>query len=108
MAESNRYRMSASRLEELKYDTEKMTVKEYAELIVNDNKFDTEIKEDGTFVYFEHVIKNTDDADETFKYFSAVYKSDEAFWLIHFGCTEENYDTNRESFATYAKSVSFQ
>jgi len=97
---------SFARLKELKYEPEKMTSKAYADIIVKDNKFDTEVKEDGQLVYFEHTIKN-DEEGKTFKYFSVVYKSTEAFWLVHFGCTEDVYEENRADFVKFANTVSF-
>ena len=95
-----------SRLEELKYKIDEVNAKKYAEIIVKDNKIETQIVEDGQLVYFEHTVTNTGDSG-VFKYFTAVYKSTEAFWTVYFGCNAEAYDTNRANFVRFANTVLF-
>lgn len=95
-----------SRLTELEYKVEEVNAKKYAEIIVKDNKIEAQVVEDGQLVYFEHTVTNTGDGG-AFKYFTAVYKSTEAFWTVYFGCNAEAYDTNRADFVRFANSVSF-
>ena len=96
---------SFEHLAELKHSPDTMTVKEYATVIIEDNKYDATVKEDGALVYFEHTIKNENDGN--YKYFSVVYKSTDAFWILRFGCVEEIYEENRADFVRFAKSVIF-
>ena len=95
-----------SRLEELEYKIDEVSAKKYAEIIVEDNKIETRIVEEGQLVYFEHTVTNTGDSG-VFKYFTAVYKSNEAFWTVYFGCNEEAYTANRADFVKFALTVAF-
>ena len=45
--------------------------------------------------------------DITYAYFSAMYKSEDAFWAIQFACSEELYAENEASIIKWAKSVTF-
>ncbi len=43
----------------------------------------------------------------TYRYLSTVHKTDDAFWMVQFGCDTDDFDANKADFVTYAKSVSF-
>lgn len=59
--------------------------------------------EDGV-TYVEYTAEND---GETFKYFAAMYKGSDAFWLVQFACDESAYEEYKPYFIDWAKSVEF-
>lgn len=45
---------------------------------------------------------------ETFSYYAACYKAEEAFWLIQFGGYTSNYADIRDDIVSFAESVVFE
>lgn len=86
---------------------EEYTLEEYAELVIETNNLDTsKIDTYDGLTYFTHQYENTD-TNETYQYYSYVYKTDEAFWLVQFATLEENTQDYVESILTWAKSIDF-
>ncbi len=61
-------------------------------------------KDDGV-EYYEY--NYFDIGSETLKFLNTAYESDDAFWLVQFCCTEDDYDSNKADFIKWAKTVSF-
>ena len=90
---------------------EEFTLEEYAEaLIGNMNteivESDFEIKTEGDLVYFEYVVEDPSD-DSVYKYYSFVYKSDDAFWFVDFAVMEEDASKMKDDVFEWASSVKF-
>lgn len=84
------------------------TLDQYADVIRTNSAANspTQISHENDLTSIEHSFFNEDE-NLTYKYFVAVYKSSDAFWMIQFSCTEDNYDAYRASFIEWAKSVEF-
>ncbi|MBQ2324778.1 MAG: hypothetical protein II377_00870 [Clostridia bacterium] len=61
------------------------------------------LHEDGV-TYLEYTAESDGD---TFKYFAAVFKGSDAFWLVQFACDVEEYDGYKSYFISWAKTVEF-
>ncbi|MBQ8210812.1 MAG: hypothetical protein IJZ35_09540 [Clostridia bacterium] len=84
------------------------TLKEYGNMVLEANGFDSSVKlqtYDG-LTYFEYELPNSE-TNDTYSYFSVVYKGTDAFWLVEFATLEENAETYRKTFIEWAKSVEF-
>lgn len=92
---------------ELFDDFDFYTVKEYGNLVLETNGFDSSVKlqtYDG-LTYFEYEAQN--DENETYTYFAVLYKGTDAFWVVEFVTLTENYEEHRKTFIEWAKSVEF-
>lgn len=86
---------------------ESITLEEYAGLIFKNNGIEpTEIKKEDGLTYFEYEFLNPE-LNETFTYFSFIFKTDDAFWLIQFATAKKDAEENRADILGWAKSVSF-
>ena len=86
---------------------ENITLEEYAGLIFKNNGIEpTEIKKEDGLTYFEYEFLNPD-LNETFSYFSFIFKTDDSFWLIQFATAKKNAEENRADILSWARSVSF-
>jgi len=86
---------------------EDYTVKQYADLVVKNNKLDSaKVKTNGGLTFFEYTYTNPETNDE-YRYFSYVYKSNDAFWLVQFATLNKNSDTFVQEIEKWAKSVEF-
>ena len=88
-------------------DPDSYTLEEYGELVIDANGFDTTLKNKDGLLGFEHEFTNTA-INETFRYFSYVYESDDSFWLIQFAVSVEDVEEYEESITEWAKSVTFE
>lgn len=78
---------------------------EYVEAIMTNNQADYTVKTDGDMRYFTY--ENTVSGKKYF-YFSAVYKSDDAFWLVNFASDINNKSKYEPLFLKWAKTVEFE
>lgn len=87
---------------------EDLTLEQYAELVHQNNasKSPAEIAVLDGITTMEYSFFN-ESKNTTFKYFATMFKGPDAFWLVQFACAEDNYEENKDSFLTWAKSVSF-
>ena len=86
---------------------EDYTLKEYADAVIQANKLSgAETKTADGLTYFEYEFTNPETKD-TYHYFSCVYKTDDAFWLIQFTTLSENMDLYAVQMKEWAKSVTF-
>lgn len=90
----------------LQEDAESLTLKEYANLVIEKNNRDATVKEKDGLTCFEFDYLNPE-TKETYRYFAYVYKSEDAFWLVQFAVLKENSDTYEEKIGEWAKSVEF-
>ncbi len=84
------------------------TLAEYGEMVVDSNGFssDVELQTVDGLSCFEYEWTNPETNIE-YKYLSVVYKTTNAFWLIQFSTTADNYDSCYADFLQWAKSVEF-
>lgn len=80
---------------------------QYADLIIQNNNIGfAEIQHDEGLTYFsyEHVNPET---NKTFRFFSYVYKTNDAFWLVQFAIPDEKAEKFAQQVPEWAKSVEF-
>jgi hypothetical protein len=79
-----------------------MTVQEYADAAIKTNELDCEvISEDGvTYFVFESNL-----SDGSYTYLAAAYKGSDAYWLVQFACSTEQYESMKPELLKYAQSV---
>ncbi len=75
---------------------------EYANLVIETNRKGENPKEQDGITYYTY----TDNAG--YIYLATVHESNEAFWLVQFVCEAQEYDDMKDTFFTYAKSVSIK
>ncbi len=90
----------------LQEDVGSLTLKEYANIVIEKNNRDATVKEKDGLTCFEFDYLNPE-TKEAYRYFAYVYKSEDAFWLVQFAVLKENSDTYEEKIGEWAKSVEF-
>ncbi len=85
---------------------EDYTLKQYAELVHNANssRNPAAITEVEGLTTFEYSFLNTDE-DQTYQYFTTMFKGDDAFWTIQFCCKADKFSEYKADMIKYAKSV---
>jgi len=87
---------------------ENYTLKQYGELVLQSNNMpSSKLKTKDGLTCFEFEYEHSD-TNDTYNYFSFVYKSDDAFWLVQFATLEEDVDNYESKIIEWAKSVSFE
>ncbi len=84
-----------------------LSLEEYADLVIQVNgiNYGKAKKVDG-LVTFEHTFTNPE-TKQTFRYFSYVYKTNDAFWLIQFTALDKDAQKYEEQFLNWAKLIRF-
>ena len=86
---------------------ENNTLEQYAELVIQSNNINAaEVKKLDGLTYFEYDFINPETLD-SYKYFSYVYKTNDAFWLVQFATLSENVEMYESQIIEWAKSVQF-
>lgn len=86
---------------------ENYTLEQYADLIIETNNLSSaEIKTIDGLIHFEHRYTDTE-TNDTYQYFSYVYKTDDAFWLIQFATLDKNVETYADKIEEWARTVKF-
>ena len=86
---------------------EDYTLEQYANLVIKANNLDSaKIKNVEGLTHFEYDFTNPE-TQKTYRYFSYVYKTNDAFWLIQFATLNENADDYAQQITEWAKSVDF-
>ena len=87
---------------------ENLTLDEYAELVRQSNasKSPSAITKQDGFHSMEYNFLNENE-NQTYSYYCAMFKAADAFWLIQFACKEGDYDSYKDTFADWAKTVKF-
>ena len=87
---------------------ENLTLDEYAELVRQSNASRSPsaiTKQDG-FHSMEYTFLNEQE-NQTYSYFCTMFKGTDAFWLVQFACKEGDYDSYKDTFLGWAKTVTF-
>ena len=79
-----------------------LSLLEYANLVIETNRKGNDPNETDGVIWYTY----TDNAG--FTYLATVHKSQEAFWLVQFVCETTEFDDLKDTFFTYAKSVSIK
>ena len=89
----------------------KITLDEYVDLIRSSNEAKglniEETSEHHGIPYLEHNYVNSD-SKVTYRYLTAMYESEKAFWFVQFVCEKNKYNTYRNDFLSWAQSVNFE
>ena len=92
----------------LQEDMSEMSLDDYAKLVysANASKSPSEIsKEDGlTFIEYDF---HSEEENQTYSYFTTMFKGTDAFWIVQFISKKEAYDAKRQNFVDWAKTVEF-
>lgn len=84
------------------------TLEQYGNLVLQNNNLSASKRQNlEGLTEFEYEFTNPDTKD-TYKYFSFVYKADDAFWLVQFATLTENVDEYSPKILEWAKTVSFE
>ena len=84
------------------------TLEQYGNLVLKSNNLSaSELQNLDGLTEFEYEFTNPNTKD-TYKYFSFVYKADDAFWLVQFATLTENVNEYRTQILEWAKTVSFE
>lgn len=87
--------------------SERYTLKQYADLVLQSNGLDASVLEtDGDLTCFQYEFTNSE-TNETYRYFTYMYKADDAFWLVQFATLTENAEKYTQQISEWAKSVTF-
>ncbi len=83
------------------------TLEQYADLLIESNNLgSTEPKTAEGLTSFEYEFTNPE-TNDVYRYFSYVYKTDDAFWMIQFATLSDNVDAYAQQITDWAKSVEF-
>ena len=84
------------------------TLEQYGNLVLqNNNLSSSKMQNLEGLTEFEYEFTNPDTKD-TYKYFSFVYKSNDAFWIVQFATLTENVDECSSKIIEWAKTISFE
>lgn len=83
-------------------DYTKMTIKDYAELVVIKSNVTSVVESDMKIPYFVYT-KHVNGKD--FSYYVRVFKASDAFWVVTFGAETKNFDAAEEKFTKWADTV---
>jgi len=85
--------------------TKDSTLDTYAKAVLENNKLTSEMKTQKDYQYFTYE-KSASGKD--FFYTSAVFKTDDAFWLVNFACEVKDKDTYKTEFLKWADTIKFE
>lgn len=81
------------------------TIDEYAKVVMANNKaeYDLQEKNDITYFTYEKEIQGKE-----FYYLTSIFKTNDAFWLISFGCESKNKEIYESNFIKWLNTISFK
>ncbi len=86
---------------------ENHSLEQYAELVIQANELSSvQVITDEGLTFFEYDYTNPETHDN-YQFFSYVYKSSDAFWLVQFTTLDKNAGDYMERITEWAKSVEF-
>lgn len=89
---------------EAKGYTSELTLIEYASVLIKELNCPAVPYMEGDLIYFTH----TDATDgEECTFFTAVYRTEDAYWFVRFYCPIDEYEEMRPTFVAWAETVSF-
>ena len=62
-----------------------------------------EIKHDGDIPYYEYNFRS----ELNYRYYTAHFESEDAFWGVQFFCAKNRYDKNFAVFSEWAHAITF-
>lgn len=81
------------------------TLEEYTQMLLTGNHLDSiPYQEDGLTLF----IYSVENSGHSFTYLTAVYEGSSSFWLVQAGCKSSEFESSRNNFQTYLKSVIIQ
>lgn len=85
-----------------------LSLEEYADLVheANADRSPDAITETDGLTSMEYEFYNEDDSTN-YKYFSTMFKGEDAFWLVQFAVDADDYEEYKPYFIEWAKSVKF-
>lgn len=88
---------------------EELPLEEYGELLLqaNPQAGDAQLQQDGGISWFEYNSINPETKTNA-NYYTCMYKSDDAFWMLQFVAEQENAQRLRPDFQEWAASVRFE
>lgn len=80
------------------------TIQDYAKAVGNNNKMTINLKDlkNTNYKYFTYEKTNS---SKPFYYVGVIVKSNDAFWLINFGCERKNKTKYETKFLDWAKTI---
>lgn len=81
---------------------DKISLEEYAQLVIDVNQIDADVKKTDGLINFSYIAQAN---GKNYKYFAVVYEGSDAFWMVQFACENEKYDELESTILQYAKSV---
>lgn len=90
--------------EEFEILGDSMDLDEYADLVLQANGMDADVKHDNghTYFTFEKTVTGKD-----MTYTAVLFKADDAYWMVQFACLSSDYDKLEDTIFGYADSVEF-
>ncbi len=87
---------------------DKYTLNEYGDILITNKNLGSSVKlkNSNGLTYFEYQVSNPETKD-IINYFSAVYKTSDAFWMIQFATHEKDYNNKRQTIINWAKNIEF-
>ena len=83
------------------------TLEEYGELVLKNNNLTAQkLQTAEGLTYFTYKYTNPE-INKTFQYYSFVYKSHDAFWLVQFAVLEQDSEAYAQQIMDWAKTVEF-
>lgn len=83
------------------------SLEDYAKLLISSNDIDATLEKDADLLYYTYDIYDIGTQEISHTFLAAVYKTEDAFWLVQFAVDAKDFDAQKETVITYAKSVSF-
>lgn len=81
---------------------EEMTLDEYTRLVMQVNKNDGDFSYRGKYNYFTY---EDEVSSQEWSFYSMMFKSSEAYWLVSFGVLKSNHDKFKDKIFEYADSI---
>lgn len=81
------------------------SIQDYVNQVLAANELEATLDESGDVPFFTYG-NTVNDVD--FFYYAAVFKGSDGFWLVQFGCAQEDKDTFLPMFEEFAASVRVQ
>ena len=75
---------------------------DYAQLVIEVNGLDCQTEDYNGILTFRYT---TDNGDGAHSYLAAVFESSNAYWLVQFGCSAENFEGNLAKFQKILTSI---
>ncbi len=84
---------------------EDITLEEYADLVLEANGQNEELKSENGMIYYEYDARGEKNVE--FHYTVCLYKGPDAFWIVQFATYKDKAEAARDQIMEWAKSVTF-